>query len=436
MPTQPSTSPENQVLLARLRAKLDRELSRHLFDIVDTRMSGMTVSPLERERLRSTTDRVAAKTLRRTWRRELTPQQREQMVSALVSERVGCGPLDPLLEDSSVSEIMVNGPSQIYVERYGRIERTGRAFHDRDQLLTVIERILAPAGRQISVAEPYTDVRLADGSRVNVTVPPVAPEGPYVTIRKFFYGRLSLDHLVRLGTLSPQAEQWLRLCVRGRVNIVISGSASAGKTTLLNALANSVPLDERIVLVEEIAELWLPRHHVVRMETRPPGLEGRGAVTLRQLLKNALHMRPDRLLVGEVRDEAALDLLQTMNVGYGGSMTTLHADSPSDVINRIAVMALLSDVGLAPDVVKEQIRSAVDLIVHMERFSDGTRHVTHISEVGRGERELTLRDLFRLKIPAPSGDRTLLPTGERPALLERLREHGMEVPDPLFDTVA
>lgn len=431
MQKQGSLEHQRNAILRKLKAKLDAELSRHLFDIIDTRSLGTEVTPTEKERLRRKVEKLATRTFRTSWRRRLSPAQRDQVVNALVDQRLGLGPLEPLLNDPSVSEIMVNGPSEIFVERQGRLERTGLRFRDREELMTVIEKALASVGRRVSEAEPYVDARLADGSRMNVAIEPVALEGPCVTIRKFFRELLSVDQLIRLGSISAQATEFLKQCVRGRLNLIISGPAASGKTTLMNALAMAIPPDERIVVVEETAELQLPQHHLTRLETKPASVEGRAEVTIRHLLRNALHMRPDRILLGEVRGEEALDMLQAMTTGHDGSMTTLHANAPLDVLDRIATWALMSRLDLSSEAVERQVRSAIDLIVHLERFGDGSRRVTHVSEVRKDHAETPLLDLFVLMSHGPEAF-SLLPTGARSAFHERLARRGVDIPDHLF----
>lgn len=410
------------------------KLRPQLFDLLDLKSLGAEVTSAERERLRHKLEQLAARTFKGQWHTALHPEQRARMVNELLDETLGLGPLEGLLKDPAVSEIMVNGPSVIFVERHGRIERANVAFRHRDQLLYVIERILAPMGRRVTQAEPYVDARLPDGSRMNVALAPVAIGGPYLTIRKFSRELFSLEGLVRMGTLTQQAAQFLRLCTLGRLNIVISGAASSGKTTLMDVLANLVPAHERIVVIEDTAELQLNQHQVVRLETRPASIEGRGEITIRNLLKNAFHMRPDRIFVGEVRGEEALDMLQAMNTGHDGSMTTLHANTPLDVLDRIETMALLSRIDLSSVAVERQVRSAIDLIVHLERFPDGSRRVTHISEVrkGREASDAPLLELFTL-VPIGTDLRGVLtPTGTRPAFLERLHHRGVEVPEHLL----
>lgn len=305
---------------------------------------------------------------------------------ALLRERVlllatGLGPLEPLLADTSVDEVMVNGPAEVYVERRGLIEPACVAFESEAQLMHTIERMLAPLGRRVDESSPLCDARLADGSRVNVVIPPLALSGPCVTIRRFRRGGFSLDDLVRLGTLSGDSARLLERRVAARASILVSGGTGSGKTTTLNALSGAIPDGERIVTIEDAAELALRQRHVVRLESRPPSLDGRGEVTIRALVRNALRMRPDRIVVGEVRGGEALDLLQALNTGHEGSLSTVHANSPLDALRRLETLALMADVGLPHGAVRDQVGRAVDLVVHQARRSDGSRAVEAIAEV-------------------------------------------------------
>ena len=356
---------------------------------------------------------------------DLGPLERENLLGQLYAQIVGLGPLQPLLEDPSVSEIMVNGPHQVYVERGGRLHRSAVRFRDDREIMELIERIVAPLGRRIDESSPMVDARLKDGSRVNAIIPPLALRGPSLTIRKFPEHALTMDDLERIGSLSAGMVEVLRAAVRGRLNIVVSGGTASGKTTLLNSLSAFIPDDERIVTIEDAAELRLQQDHVVSLETRPPNLEGRGEVTIRQLVRNALRMRPDRIVVGEVRAGEALDMLQAMNTGHDGSLTTVHANAPRDVLSRIETMVLMAGFELPVRAIREQIASALDVIVHAQRMRDGSRRVTHITEVQGMEGEvIVLQDIFRYK-PAEG----FHPTGLRPRFLERLEMYGQTV-DP------
>lgn len=419
-------------LLQRLRSKLDTELGRHLFDIVDTRAVGTELTPTERTRLRKTVEDLARRALPRSERKRMSLEQRQRVVDTILSEQLGMGPLQPLLDDPSVSQIMVNGPSTILVERQGRLEPTDVRFKDHHALMAVVERVLSAVGRSVSLAEPYADARLLDGSRIHVMIAPVDLNGPHVTIRKLARRLLSIEELVRLGSISAQAARFLQACVHGRLNLLISGPSSSGKTVMLNALAEAIPRTERVVIIEDPAELHVPGHHVVRLEARPPNVEGRGEITARQLLKNALHVSPDRILIGEVRGNEALDLLQALHTGHDGSMTTLHANDPRDALDRLVVLALLAAGQLSSSVVERQVFSAIDLVVHLERFGDGRRQITQISEVVHDQAAGEVVDLFAMPVREDRAASVLHPTGVRPAFLARLARRGAYVPDDVF----
>jgi pilus assembly protein CpaF len=308
---------------------------------------------------------------------------REEIVGRIVRDSVGLGPLEVLLADSAVEEVMVNGPGTVYIERGGRIEATEVAFADEEELRNAIERILAPLGRRVDELSPMVDARLADGSRVNVVIPPLAIDGPLVSIRRFGAHRPGPEELVALGTLSGDQRDSLRAAVAGRRSILVSGGTGSGKTTLLNALSGFIDPGERVVTIEDAAELRLRQPHVVRLESRPAGVEGRGQVTIRDLLRNALRMRPDRIVIGEVRGPEALDLLTALNTGHDGALSTVHANSPADALSRLETLALMAGVGLPHAAVAEQVQRGIDLVVHLERRADGTRAVTEIAEVVR-----------------------------------------------------
>jgi len=326
----------------------------------------------------------------------LPGHRRQALVEAVTSEIAGLGPLEPLLSDESITEILVNGPGQVYIERDGRLTRSTATFDDNAHLLRIIERIVAPLGRRIDEASPMVDGRLNDGSRVNAIIPPLAVKGPALSIRKFARAPLMMADLVRSGTLTAQAAAFLRACVTGRRNIIVSGGTGSGKTTTLNVLSSHIGADERIITIEDAAELQLQQGHVVTLESRPPNLEGRGEVTIRQLVRNALRMRPDRIIVGEVRDREALDLLQAMNTGHDGSLSTLHANSARDALARLETMTLMAQAELPLRAIREQIASAVHFLVHQQRLRDGSRRVTQIAEVqGLNGDVIALQDIFR-----------------------------------------
>ncbi|MGI8597312.1 MAG: CpaF family protein [Thermoleophilaceae bacterium] len=326
----------------------------------------------------------------------LDPDRRDALVERVDRLASGLGPLDPLLEDPEIDEVMVNGPRSVWVERAGRLERAAVSFVTEAELTHAIERILAPLGRRVDEASPLCDARLADGSRVNVVIPPLSLEGPCLTVRKFRREGFSLEELEENGTLAPEVGGFLADCVRARASILVSGGTGSGKTTTLNALSGAIPDGERIVTIEDAAELRLRQHHVIRLEARPANLEGRGEVTIRQLVRNALRMRPDRLLVGEVRGPEALDMLQALNTGHEGSLTTVHANSPADALRRVETLALMAGLGLPHAAVREQVASALDLVVHQARSEGGARRIEAVEEVvrvagGAGTRELFSR---------------------------------------------
>jgi pilus assembly protein CpaF len=364
----------------------------------------------------------------------MTAADRARVAQEVADDILGHGPLEVYLRDPAVSEIMVNGHDQIYVERDGRLYPVEASFADEAHLRRTIEKIVARVGRRVDESSPMVDARLPDGSRVNAVVPPVALDGSLLTIRKFAAEPLTIGHLIRFGTMTPQVAELLRLCVQGRLNIVVGGGAGSGKTTTLNVLSAFIPEDERIVTIEDAAELQLRQLHVLRLESRPANLEKRGEVTIRDLVRNALRMRPDRIIIGEVRDAATLDMLQAMNTGHEGSITTIHSNSPRDTLSRLETMVMMAGVELTQRAIREQMASAIDLIVHQSRLKDGSRRITQITEVQGMEGEVVvLQDVFRFDYQAgadefgrPHG--LLRPTGLRPMFLSRLADRGVEVP--------
>ncbi|REE96815.1 CpaF family protein [Thermomonospora umbrina] len=367
----------------------------------------------------------------------MTVADRTRVAQEVADEILGLGPLEPYMNDPEVSEIMVNGPGQIYVERGGRLSLAGAAFAGEGSLRRTIEKIVARVGRRIDESSPMVDARLPDGSRINAVVPPVALDGSLLTIRKFAAEPLTVHDLVAYGTLTPHVAELIAACVRGRLNILITGGTGSGKTTTLNVLSSFIPPDERIVTIEDSAELQLRQEHVLRMETRPPNIEDRGEVTIRDLVRNSLRMRPDRIIVGEVRDGAALDMLQAMNTGHDGSLTTLHANAPREAMARLETMVLMSGMDLPVRAVREQVAAGIDLVVHQARLRDGSRRVTHVTEVSGMEGDvITLQDLFTFDMRAgtdASGRVGLLrPTGLRPRFLDRLLDLGIVVSPEVF----
>lgn len=367
----------------------------------------------------------------------IPPLEREYVGRLLYDDLLGYGPIQPLLDDPSISEVMVNGANHVYVERRGRLERVPVAFTDDQHVLQIIERIVTPLGRRIDESSPMVDARLPDGSRVNAVIPPLALKGPSLTIRKFARQPITIEQLVEWGSLTTGMAQFLDACVRARLNVVVSGGTGSGKTTMLNILSGFIPADERIVTIEDAAELQLRQEHVVALETRPANVEGRGEVSIRQLVRNALRMRPDRIVVGEVRGGEALDMLQAMNTGHDGSLTTGHANSPLDMISRLETMVLMAGMELPLRAIREQIAAAVDLIVQAARLRDGTRRITHITEVQGIEGEVVvLQDIFRFEAQGIDDEGRVVgrhrPTGIRPKFYERLEAAGVAPPFELF----
>ena len=368
----------------------------------------------------------------------LTAAEKSRLSREVLDEVFGLGPLEPLLQDPSVSDILVNGPKNVYIERHGILEKSVTMFKDNAHLMHIIERIVSAIGRHVDEASPMVDARLADGSRVNAIIPPLAIDGPQLSIRRFGHTSITANDLVAKNTLTPAMLNLLGGAVKARLNIVISGGTGAGKTTLLNVLSGYISDKERIVTIEDSAELQLNQSHVVRLECRPPNVEGRGAILQRQLLINSLRMRPDRIVIGEVRGEEALDMLQAMNTGHDGSMTTVHANSPQDAISRMETMALMGNVSVSERAVRRQIASAVSIVVQVARFADGTRRVTHISEItGSNADSVIMQDIFVFYQQGVSPEGRVLgafgPTGVRPRFAEKLRASGISLPPDVFE---
>lgn len=368
----------------------------------------------------------------------LTPNQKKRIMEELMDEIVGFGPITVLLQDSNVTEIMVNGPDQIYVEMNGKLVKSDARFKDNNHIMHVIKKIVSPIGRRVDESSPMVDARLANGSRVNAIIPPLALDGPTLTIRKFAEDPFRIDDLVGFGTLNSKMAEFLRACVEGRLNVVVSGGTGSGKTTTLNVLSSFIPADERIVTIEDAAELQLPQPHVVRLETRPANIEGKGEVTIRDLVKNSLRMRPDRIVVGEVRSGEALDMLQAMNTGHDGSLTTGHANSPRDMLSRLETMVLMSGMNLPVKAIRDQISSAVNLIVQQARLQDGSRRITHITEVlGMEGDVIILQDIFKYEQRGVDAKGKVIGefqfTGIMPTCLKTLKEHGIHLPVQIFE---
>jgi len=367
----------------------------------------------------------------------LTETARLRLFSEVEDEITGFGPIQPLLADPDISEIMIYGPEQVYVEKNGKLEDTDVKFENSDHVMRIITRILSPLGRRVDQENMMADARLPDGSRVNIAIPPVSVDGPSITIRKFLESKLTIQQIIKLGSMTAHMAEFLQACVASRLNIMITGNTSSGKTTLLNILAMSIPDDERIITIEDAAELKLNQKYVVRMETRMPNIDGVGGVVTRDLVRNALRMRPDRIVVGEVRSGEALDMLQAMNTGHDGSLTTLHANSPRDAVSRLETMSMMAGLEMPLMAIRTQIAAAVDLIVHMERLTDGTRKVTHITEVPRMEGDIvTLSDIFKFDQTGVSSKGKILgemeATGLRPLFTPRLEAAGFKLSGEIF----
>jgi pilus assembly protein CpaF len=369
----------------------------------------------------------------------LSRDDRERLTSEIADDILGHGPLERLLADESVTEIMVNGPFDVWVERQGRLFETTVRFNDESHLRRIINKMVAQVGRRIDESSPMVDARLPDGSRVNAVIPPLSLSGPLVTIRKFSKRRLDLGDLIRLGTMNTDTVEFLQRCILAELNILISGGTGSGKTTLLNALSTSIPDDDRIVTIEDAAELRLNQRHVLRLESRPKNIEGDGEIPIRELVRNSLRMRPDRIIVGEVRGAESLDMLQAMNTGHDGSLCTVHANSPRDALARIETMVLMAGFELPVRAIRQQVASALDMIVHLERLEDGSRRVTAITEVQRMESDvITLQHIFEFKVSEVTPERivvgSLAPTGLRPSFLDKFEKRGITLPVSLFNT--
>jgi pilus assembly protein CpaF len=367
----------------------------------------------------------------------LSRDDRHRLAAEIADDILGHGPLERLLADDSITEIMVNGPFEVWVERQGRLSETTVRFTDESHLRRIINKIVAQVGRRIDEATPLVDARLPDGSRVNAVIPPLSLSGPIVTIRKFSKKRLTMDDMIKLGTLSTETVEFLQRCIFAELNILISGGTGSGKTTLLNALSTAIPDSDRIVTIEDAAELRLNQRHVLRLESRPKNIDGEGEIPIRTLVRNSLRMRPDRIIVGEVRGAEALDMLQAMNTGHDGSLSTIHANAPRDALARIETMVLMTGYDLPVRAIRNQVASALDLIVHLERLEDGSRRVTAITEVQRMESDvITLQDIFEFKVERVTPDRIVIgalkPTGLRPSFLHKFEKRGIVLPVSLF----
>jgi len=423
----PSAGDELSVDLQNLQ-EIKARLHRSLINRLDlTKINLLAPDKLYEEVSRLAKDILAAETS------PLSTSEREKLVADVQHELFGLGPLEPLLADQTISDILVNSYSNIYIERRGKLEKTTISFKDDEHLMRVIERIVSSVGRRIDESSPMVDARLRDGSRVNAIIPPLALDGPVLSIRRFGAEPLRMHTLIEKGALTKEAALLFEMCVRARLNMIISGGTGAGKTTLLNALSVYIPEDQRIVTIEDSAELQLQQPHVVRLETRPPNIEGKGEVTQRDLVKNALRMRPDRIVLGEVRSGEAIDMLQAMNTGHDGSLTTVHANTPRDALARLETMIQMTGMQLSERAMRQQIASAINLVIQVARMTDGTRRITSISELTGMEGEtITMQEIYQFERTGLDAQGRVLgrfrPTGIRPRFAERLKLYGMQLP--------
>jgi pilus assembly protein CpaF len=415
-------------LKTRIHLELIQDLGRQLFNTaIDPQTLRLRVEEELHERLAKETG--------------IAREDRHQIAVELTADILGHGPIERLLEDDTVTEIMVNGPYDVWVERAGRLHKTPVRFTDDGHLQRIISKMVAQVGRRIDESSPMVDARLPDGSRINATIPPLSLTGPLLTIRKFGKQRLDTEALIKKGALSIETAELLSKCVQARLNILIAGGTGSGKTTMLNALSSSIPDSERIITIEDAAELYLNQRHVLRLESRPKNIEGEGEIGIRDLVRNSLRMRPDRIVVGECRGAEALDMLQAMNTGHDGSLSTLHANSPRDALARLETMVMMAGYDLPLRAIREQIASALDLLIQVERMSDGTRRVVAITEVQRMESDvITLQDLYTFKVEAVAATNhivgSLKPTGLRPGFLEKFERRGVELPSEISNARA
>ncbi|HYY93502.1 MAG TPA: CpaF family protein [Pyrinomonadaceae bacterium] len=419
------------------RQQVFQEMKSRLHRAIINRMDLKKLGQLEAEQLHAEVARLAEDLLHA----ESTPlssAERERLVEEVRHELFGLAPLEPLLADPTICDILINSPAQVYVERGGRLEKSEVTFKDNEHLMRVIERIVSSVGRRIDESSPMVDARLRDGSRVNAIIPPLALDGPVMSIRRFGSDPLKIDMLIEKGALTRDIAEMFRMCVHARLNVLISGGTGAGKTTLLNALSAYIPEDQRIVTIEDSAELQLQQPHVVRLETRPPNIEGKGEITQRDLVRNALRMRPDRIVIGEVRGGEAIDMLQAMNTGHDGSLTTIHANTPRDALSRVETMIQMTAMRLSERAMRSQIASAIDLVIQVARLSDGTRRVTSISEITGMEGDIiTMQEIFQFERRGVDKEGRVVgqfkATGVRPRFAERLRQYGMQLPRTFFE---
>jgi pilus assembly protein CpaF len=412
--------------------ELKARVHHRLFDVLDLSKAKEMTEEKNGEEVAAATQRILAEE-----GVALTKDERARLLSDIRDEVFGLGPIEPLLRDATVCDILVNGPHQVYVERNGKMQPTNIRFRDDAHVLRIIERIVSRVGRRIDESNPLVDARLADGSRVNAIIPPLAIDGPSVSIRRFATDKLDHNDLIRFGSMTPELVLTLQAAVRARLNVLVSGGTGSGKTTLLNILSSFIPEDERIITIEDSAELQMRQKHVVRLETRPANLEGKGAITQRELLVNTLRMRPDRIVVGECRAGEALDMLQAMNTGHDGSLTTVHANTPRDALSRLETMVAMSGLDLPKSAVRSQIAAAIDLVIQQARLVDGSRRITSVQEVTGMEGEvITMQEIFKLERSGLDENgkviAQLVPTGLRPKFVEKLAAEGIELPEDVF----
>ncbi|HNT03744.1 MAG TPA: CpaF family protein [Bacillota bacterium] len=402
-------------------------IHKKIIERIDTSMLGQEG---EEQRFNAEIADIVEETLKEK-ELHLSRTERQTMIRYIIDESIGFGPISGHLLDEEVSEIMVNGPDQVYVEKKGRLELADTIFEDNQHVMRIIEKIVSPLGRRIDESSPMVDARLPDGSRVNAIIPPLALNGPTITIRKFAKNPLNVGNLISYGTMTPEMALFIEACIKSRLNIIVSGGTGSGKTTTLNVLSSFIPHDERIVTIEDAAELQLEQEHVVRLESRPANIEGKGAISIRDLVKNSLRMRPDRIVIGEVRGGEALDMLQAMNTGHDGSLTTGHSNSPRDMLSRLETMVLMAGMDLPVRAIREQIASAIDIVIHQARLKDGSRKITHITEVQGMEGDtIILQDIFVLNEKG-----TFTATGIRPKFMEKLANTRVSLPNNLFSQV-
>jgi pilus assembly protein CpaF len=436
-PAQKEMSPITRILKRPVQADPYQELKARIHRKLVERLDLSTLNDIGRDRLDEEIRQISEDLIIEEGV-PLSGTDRDRLLMEIYHETLGLGPLEPLLHDTDISDILVNGPGQVYIEKFGKLEKTNTMFRNDAHLMQIIDRIISKVGRRIDEASPYVDARLPDGSRVNAIIPPIALDGPTISIRRFGKEYLKMSDLLAFGALSPEAAEVLSGAVKARINMLISGGTGSGKTTLLNILSESIPSRERIVTIEDSAELHLKQEHVVRLETRPPNIEGKGEVTQRNLVKNSLRMRPDRIIVGEVRGEEALDMLQAMNTGHDGSISTVHSNSPRDALSRLETMVLMAGMDLPQRAIREQIASAIGIVVQLARLSDGSRKVIGISEIVGMEGDIiSMQEIFHFSITGVTEDGKVLgafkSNGIWPKFADRLEKAGIHLPTKTFE---